>query len=74
MTVDEAAMVRLLDLTSEAIAAQDLPVGDQLEAAMREGRTRWRVVDHEGMPHVEVIVDGYPVCRVDVRRLLSNGS
>lgn len=67
---DSLALHRLLPYVQKAIAAQEPHVADQLDAALREGRTTFRVEPSAVAPVVVVVVDGVDLVEVDVRNLL----
>ncbi len=68
--VDLIALERLLPYLREAIAAQPTAVADQLDAALREGRTSLRFEPSAAGAVVVVSVDGHEVAEVDLRNLV----
>lgn len=70
--VDIEGVRRLLAYVHDAIDQQPPRVADQLRAAMREGRTSFRVEPSALAPVAVVTVDGYELAEVDVRNLLED--
>ena len=70
MSVDEAALRRLLDYVDRAVAEQDPHVADQLNAALRDGRTALAFRERDGALWAVVEIDGHEIAHVDVRQLV----
>lgn len=68
--IDTDALRRLTVYLHDAIAAQPPHVADQLDAALREGRTSLRLEQSVVAPVVIVSVNGHDLAEVDVRNLL----
>ncbi len=71
LTADGEALRRLVPYLNAGIAAQDVHVADQLDAAVRDGQTWLRFdIDDGATVWVVVVVGGVEVCKVDLSRLL----
>ncbi len=72
--VDLQAMTRLMPFVFDAIAKQPPHVADQLNAALRQGDTSFRLEQSAVAPVVVVVVAGVEVAEVDVRILVGDVS
>ena len=70
MNGDTAALRRLLDYVNQAVAEQDPHVADQLNAALRDGRTALGFRERGGAVWAVVTIDGAEVAEVDLRNLV----
>ena len=71
-TEDSMALLRLLPFVQDAISRQPQHVADQLDAALREGRTSLRFEPSAvGAVVVVVVIDGCEVAEVDLRNLVA---
>ncbi len=70
MNIDEAGLKRLMGYARDAIKQQPPHIADQLDAAMREGRTRLEFQTIDGDLWALVEIDGNRVAQVDVRNLV----
>jgi hypothetical protein len=68
--VDLIALERLLPYLHDAVSAQPPHVADQLDAALREGRTSLRFEPSAAGAVVVVSVDGHEVAEVDLRNVV----
>ncbi len=68
---DATALTRLLPFVQDAISRQPLHLADQLDAAMRDGRTALRFEPSAVGVVVVVVVDGWEVAEVDLRNLIA---
>ena len=69
-TEDSMALTRLLPFVQDAISQQPQHLADQLEAALREGRTSLRFEPSAVGAVVVVVIDGCEVAEVDIRHLV----
>ncbi len=70
-TEDSMALLRLLPFVQDAISRQPQHVADQLDAALREGRTSLRFEPSAVGVVVVAIIDGCEVAEVDIRHLVA---
>ncbi len=69
-TADSMALTRLLPFVQDAISKQPLHLADQLNAALRDGKTSLRFEPSAVGAVVVVIIDDCEVAEVDLRNLI----
>jgi hypothetical protein len=63
---DRTYLARLTPYLTDALDKQDLPVRDQLDAALRDGHTTLWAEKIDGTVWLVIMVDGYELARVDL--------